>query len=193
LNHGKTPVCPGRQAYAPLDEDTNQEEWFQARRSFYEALSTRSPEKYPSTFKVLGQLMHLISDMAVPAHARDDAHPEVMLPDGYATHFEIYTYKAFEGLDFNGLPFKPDMQIYSRFILHEQASVPVSSLWDIDQYQGNNPDTTLEPFIGLAEYTNANFLSEGTIFDKYPHPDKSDTNYTKNGHKLRFLLYYSKG
>ncbi|MCJ7603099.1 MAG: hypothetical protein MUO63_16570, partial [Desulfobulbaceae bacterium] len=58
------------QNYAPLEEDTNQEEWFQARRSFYEALTTGSTEKYATTFKVLGRLMHLVSDMAVPAHVR---------------------------------------------------------------------------------------------------------------------------
>ncbi|MFI5294707.1 MAG: hypothetical protein ACHQ0Y_06760 [Thermodesulfovibrionales bacterium] len=31
--------------------------------------------------------------------------------------------------------------------------------------------------IGLAEYTNANFFSEDTIFRDYPHPAYADTNY----------------
>lgn len=166
------------QNYSPLDNDTNQEEWFQARSSYYEALSTRSTESFAATFKTLGQLMHLVSDMAVPAHVRDDAHLEVMLPEKlHITHFEKYTLNLSNHLDYNGLPFKPNMQIYSRFIPHEQASVPISSLWDIDKYQGNNQETTLEPFIGLAEYTNANFFSEGTIFDEYPSPGNTTTNY----------------
>jgi hypothetical protein len=72
------------------------------------------------------------------------------------------------------------------------ASVPISTLWDQDVYKGTNPEDTwttdaIISRVGLAEYANANYFSEDTIFSDYPHPRKENTTaklveqYAKNG------------
>lgn len=160
---------------------SNKQTWFHARDSFYKALTTGSDDSYAETFKILGQLMHLVSDNAVPAHVRDDGHFRVTPPFSYFyTHFELYTKEAAASgqLDLSGSSFKPGMQLFNQYVHDDKAPAPISALWDINKYTGNNPETTLEEVIGLAEYTNANFLSEGTIFNELmPHPDLADTNY----------------
>lgn len=165
------------------DPASNQEDWFEARVSFEQALTTGEEAYYAKTFQTLGQLMHLVSDMAVPAHIRNDMHPLAATPalfsERYVSHFEIYTAKQAreQKLNYNGELFKPPVEIFSHFVNHDQANVPISALWDIDEYTGDNPEVTLKPIIGLAEYTNANFFSEDTIFWDYPNPATVDTNY----------------
>jgi hypothetical protein len=51
--------------------------WRLANDYYYQALTTGSEEYYAITFRALGQLMHLVSDAAVPAHVRNDPHPFV--------------------------------------------------------------------------------------------------------------------
>ncbi|MGH7388783.1 MAG: hypothetical protein ACREM3_04910 [Candidatus Rokuibacteriota bacterium] len=52
--------------------------------------------------------------------------------------------------------------------------MPVARLWDTDQYDGTNPAITAgNPAIGLAEYTNANFFSDDTVFGRYAFPASS--------------------
>ena len=54
---------------------------------------------------------------------------------------------------------------------------------DTDRYTGSNPNVTLDPLIGLAEYTNANFLSQGRIFEGYDYPSEY-TSVTKEQYVL---------
>lgn len=53
--------------------------WKWARDSYYKALTDAKPsyrEIYFSyVFRSLGQIIHLVQDLAVPAHVRNDAHP----------------------------------------------------------------------------------------------------------------------
>jgi hypothetical protein len=54
----------------------NEYSWPAARQNFYDALTGNDPEtNYADMFRALGQVMHLVSDMAVPAHVRNDWHP----------------------------------------------------------------------------------------------------------------------
>jgi len=52
--------------------------WHDTRDYFYKALTTDVPGMrevyFAETFRGLGQLMHLIEDLSVPEHARDDGH-----------------------------------------------------------------------------------------------------------------------
>ena len=52
--------------------------WHDTRDYFYKALTTDVPGMrevyFAKTFRGLGQLMHLIEDLSVPEHARDDGH-----------------------------------------------------------------------------------------------------------------------
>ena len=52
--------------------------WADARNYYYLALTsydkTARESHFADTFRGLGQLMHLVQDMSVPEHARDDGH-----------------------------------------------------------------------------------------------------------------------
>ncbi|OGR33766.1 MAG: hypothetical protein A2005_09640 [Desulfuromonadales bacterium GWC2_61_20] len=107
--------------------------------------------------------MHLVEDMAVPEHTRNDAHP-------FSPGIEIYIENklrkdtnAFSGslaapffFDFKTLQTTPSA------FANAGAPLPIANLFDTDIYTGNNPDATVANTVGLAEYSNANFLSTDT-------------------------------
>jgi hypothetical protein len=116
--------------------------------------------------------MHLIADLAVPAHTRNDIH--CPLPEG----FEAWAARRENQLLVQSLlarpPVRPDPGIFSLGvpIPDSIARAPIARLSDSEQYNGSNPAITLNPTIGLAEYTNANFFSDHTVFatEKFPFP-----------------------
>ncbi len=57
--------------------------WSAAREHYYQALITQYESEFAQTFLTLGHLMHLIADMAVPAHVRSDAHPGLPGPPSW--------------------------------------------------------------------------------------------------------------
>ncbi len=151
------------------DAQNNGFTWQRARSLYYEGLTaidiqTRDA-KLAMAFKTVGQVMHLISDMAVPAHTRNDQH---MLSEPY----EKYTKGKESDLDFT--PATVPSGIFDYFIANTSAPVQITALWDTNRYDGSTP--WAGGFIGLAEITNANFLSEDTMFKDYPHPK---ANYTE--------------
>jgi hypothetical protein len=185
LNHFHDPLQPwesagitgGSSALLWAQHESNEASWNKARQSYYQALITGAPEAYAATFTYLGQLMHLVSDMAVPAHVRNDLHPEVLLPKNIPiTHFEVYTEINHDTLNYTGA--NPGPGLFSLAKNPEAAPTPISALFDIDVYDGFNPEVTRGAAIGLAEYTNANFLSERTVFNgNYPYPALAETTY----------------
>ncbi len=77
----------------------NEYSWWGARNDYYRALTTGSADDYAKTFRSLGQLMHLVSDAASPAHVRKDPHIPVIDGDAYekfvAGDIEQKTYGTF--------------------------------------------------------------------------------------------------
>jgi len=157
--------------------------WNSARDHYYTALVTGEEGAYAATFKALGHLMHLVADLAVPAHVRNDAHPfgtGSLIPLTWRGDFyEKWTKENFnnpELVSYQALPV--NQSIFSRAnpeSATEQALAPVqiTALWDQNRYLGNNPDITRGPDLaqfGLSEYTNANFFSQDTIFKDYDFP-----------------------
>ena len=64
----------------------------------------------------------------------------------------------------------------SRVGYNPWAIIPIAGLFDTDSYNGTNPGITPFNSVGLAEYSNANFFSEDTIFSSdYPYPKYSST------------------
>lgn len=95
----------------------------------------------------LGHILHLLEDASVPDHTRNDAHPAVLnLGSPYEAWTTRFTDKTIEGLATN--------------IFNENLK----------------PDTfkiLQESFYSLAKYSNENFFSKDTIFDKeYDKPTK---------------------
>lgn len=156
--------------------------WNDAREYYYKALSspTKSErdEYWGKTFRALGQIMHLIQDMASPAHVRNDPHLSFGGfgdTDGIHDFMEKRNVATYMG---SGM-IEPDN------LLLEQTgalrSEPFSNLFDFNQFTGTNPDATLGSRIGLAEFANGNFFSDDTIpfqpflnFPVYNHPSLNE-------------------
>ncbi len=155
--------------------------WHDGRASFYQALTaeikTERDQALANTFRAVGQVMHLIEDASVPAHVRSDAHPPVI--SGY--HYETWADKHKRELDTTLL--RPNLNLTS--VDPDEDLVPIYRLFDTDQYTGDNPDVTDSLSVGIAEYTNAHFFSDDTMFadafdanDRhyFPHPSKASVD-----------------
>jgi hypothetical protein len=159
--------------------------WQDVRNAYFDALtkSTRSDRETSLTraFEGLGRQVHLVQDAASPAHTRNDPHA-------------LYNYESLvdeirekEETTFNawlaGSPDTPGVPDPGWSALDSDPRAPVATarLTDTDRYLGSNPASTMGALIGLAEYTNANFLSEDRIFTendvdplkRFPYPNRS--------------------
>jgi hypothetical protein len=151
-------------------------DWKAARDAYLQALTLDAPDAregaLAKTFVTLGYLMHLLQDLAVPAHARDDfqSHIDPNVPFGSAFEHYVETHGGL--IDGAGIIRPPFENTY------------VTRFWDTGRYrQTGLPEWGTAR--GLAEYTSANFLSLNTSFteDKspnepyaFPWPKKSNTN-----------------
>jgi hypothetical protein len=174
--------------------------WKKVREYYYIALTGRnltgtevalSKEDrnayFARIFKGLGHQMHLIEDIAQPDHVRNDSHIvdslfERNLLGSY--YMEAWAAKKFPKIEdlkaFAPNPILPNVS----FGTSHDGLVPITQLIDTDQYNGSSPSTSLSQ--GLAEYTNANFFSDNTIFaaERYspgdehyfPYPKRSSTD-----------------
>lgn len=137
--------------------------WDNARAYFYNALISSDAAIretfFAKSFQALGQTLHLLQDMAVPAHVRNDflSHliwsgttwNNILNPtDWVANPFEAYVKKTP-----TLITSIPQSQIYSPSITGAIAS----DFWDTDGRPGS---PTLQ---GLAESTNAGYFSDFTI------------------------------
>jgi hypothetical protein len=150
--------------------------WFDVRDYFYKALTssdtTTRSKNFAATFRGLGQLMHLVEDMSVPEHARNDGH----YTDAYEewvkeTQRDPQRRAIFDTALANPIFFNMTA-LGQPSVFGTQAPVPIANLFDTNQYDGSNPGITLSPNIGLAEYTNANFVSPDSLFRGFPYPSK---------------------
>ncbi len=149
--------------------------WHDTRSYFFQALTATDQwtrDKYFAlTFMGLGRVMHLVEDVSVPEHARDDGH--------YADAYEAYVLRmtlleakpADYFIKFSPFTFDKSALALASPFQDPRASVPIARLFDSNQYTGANPAITTHPDIGLSEYTNANFISGQTrIKDGVFHP-----------------------
>ncbi|MBC2712017.1 MAG: hypothetical protein HGJ94_13845, partial [Desulfosarcina sp.] len=132
----------------------------------------------------LGHQIHLLQDMAVPAHVRNDAHP---LPynAGGAPNIEKWAAQNRSTIKNigNAATITTDVPLNQSTVSNGVVLAPTARLSDNDQYDGSNPSTSVST--GLAEYTNANFFSDDTIFTEnagiddphgFPFPKKTSTD-----------------
>jgi hypothetical protein len=170
--------------------------WYDARDYFYKGLTLTSKSERDSamanTFRGLGQLMHLIEDASVPLHVRNNIH----IIYNYESWVEDIrtSKKEAERTKFSNFIANPIS--FDKSILSDTpnpfAPIPIARIIDTDTYIGNNPNDTVSTAIGIAEYTNANFFSEDTVFSNtfsypsstsveitdYSIPDPRDSNRT---------------
>lgn len=177
-NEGLNDLFWGDSSYIWANRADNVWSWQNARRSYLNGL-TRSTEEerkpwLAAAFRSLGQVMHLVQDKAVPAHVRNDGHLD---PDPYEVYIEA-----------NARTIESYTPVFYDGPLGSGSNAPLQ-LWDSNRYNGTDPNVTLTRSIGLAEYTNANFLSNDTLFSEnnlndwiplndkhyFPFPRRSDT------------------
>lgn len=149
--------------------------WHDVRDYFYRALTSADKNirdtSFAQTFRGLGQLMHLVQDLSVPAHARNDGHGPCWLSYNYECWVE-----AHPEIISASTPIFFDLSVLG--LLNPLASVPIANLFDTNKYTGTNPEITISKNIGLSEYTNANFVSDDTIFtENFPYPRYSPEAY----------------
>ncbi len=125
--------------------------------------------------------MHMIQDMAVPAHTRNDFKGHLFPQNGTGLNFTSYFGNNFE-------QYVQRRQAQGDLLYNYMASgsVPVFNLglpmearffWDAGLYTGDDINDSFNN--GLAEYSSANFLSAYRLLDEpgFPHPTKADTDY----------------
>lgn len=149
--------------------------WDKARDYYYNAFTATlkgSRETYFTlTFKAVGQVMHLLEDVSVPAHVRND----------FTSHLTFNGVNSLNPIKWFGNPFEYFVKINPNLIASVQPTVisfpdlRLTDFWDTDQYAGSNPSASVS--IGSSEYTNANFLSDTSIFKEpseqlhsFPYP-----------------------
>lgn len=179
--------------------------WRDVRKYFYEALTAPSESSFSDTFRGLGQLMHLVSDMSVPEHVRNDPH--VLGSTGLVEHYEqwvkgLYNNQPNVYIDVDGgtisvmdtsvAPIFFDSSAMCGASQFPEAPVPIANLFDMQRYDGFNPEATVDSNspTGLAEYTNANFLSPDTIFNgwDYQYPALSTCDEIVDSRNDRLYL-----
>jgi len=181
------------------NKDCNDYSWRRARSLFYEALTSTTEDernqKFVEFYERLGRVLHLLQDMGVPAHTRNDflGHVEFSgfdfsddtvretVKSWYNNPYEFYV--------------KDQIDKNSSYIFDKGADNKMAVFskpeyyWDNKVYEGANPDPwetmpTIDGFerSGLAEYSNANFLSRRVKFTEdrvqddrffFPYPKKS--------------------
>lgn len=115
--------------------------WTKAREYLYAALTSAAPEQRNQNlhgmFRSLGQVMHLVQDLAQPAHVRNDLHLFHPAIGGNMDLYEKYVDLKYNPSWATGYP----TVRLNRF----------SDYWTAPQ--------------GLAFFTNRNFISQDTNFD----------------------------
>lgn len=151
--------------------------WPDTRQYFYNALTAKTKEEREHYFALtlfsLGHNLHILEDMGVPAHTRNDFlydHIWHGLIKGSYLEGYLESGKMIEKIAGQG-----DSVSFRR----------LADFWDNNGSQG---------LPGLAEYVNHNFLSEGTVFKNYESPGWGDIKtyemVAEDGQK-DFVRYYT--
>ncbi|MCK9418016.1 MAG: hypothetical protein M0R70_01400 [Nitrospirae bacterium] len=135
--------------------------WENAREYYYSALTsptgTAREINFAKTFQAVGQVVHLLEDMAVPAHVRND----------FRSHLTYHGITSMNPIKWFGNPFEdyikgnPDLisSATKTIELPAFSNPRVTDYWDTDQ---------IGSVLGLAEFTNANYFSDSTIPNNNP-------------------------
>jgi hypothetical protein len=174
--------------------------WQDARRRFLRALTGETKRArdrdFADLFLNLGRLSHLVQDATVPAHTRNDPHP---YRDGYESWVDMTLRGGRRGADLarrarffellHQEPRRPPTATFSP-TGDVQAPVPVARLIDDDRFLGL--DLVLgDPSLGVAEYTNGNFVSDDTIFRTFalPRPESLDPAFPEREARGERMYY----
>lgn len=142
--------------------------WADVRGYYLNALTstdkTTRDSDFASTFRGLGQLMHLVQDMSVPEHTRNDGH-----------YLLCCDYEHWVKGNPGSVNTAASAPIFFNGIINN-----IASFMDTNKYNGSNPNDTANlttgsngtrySNIGLSEFSNANFFSDDSIFTGFTYP-----------------------
>jgi len=125
-----------------------------AHQYFFDALTSSSQfmrdHNLASMFRSLGQVMHVLEDMAQPQHTRNDSHLVHAYYERYTDHM-----RGFLPFDGYGAVYWPvDQSLPFRF--------------DAPRKFSHTNESDVQDRKGLADYSNRGFVSEGTNFVSNP-------------------------
>ncbi len=177
--------------------DANEWDWESARGYFYAYLTGKdyktdtliardqdSRNLYmKDCFRAVGQVMHLLQDNAVPAHTRNDfsqGHTRIRWSSSawpaIGNPFELYVKEH-----------DSDDVLWFNTAIRSNFSDPfLTQFWDTDRLSSSYAGGDMTA-LGLAEYTNLNFLSAFTLFTEdlpstdphyFPFPNAGDCAIT---------------
>ena len=144
--------------------------WQQARQRYFNSLiasvQAERDQNLALTFQTLGQLIHLVQDVATPAHSRVDSH--FISSDGFHVFAEdIVGTSLFDQLTGVSTGFDPAILTVPANPL---APIPIGRIIDTTDPDQVAAVPSAGTNIGMAEYSNSNFLSDGTIFSGFVFP-----------------------
>ena len=139
--------------------------WDDGLRYYRDALAdtSRTNDNYGQAWRAVGETMHLVSDMTIPAHVRNDGHP-TFDQDPYENSVGPYQVRQFRGGTFLNLD-------YDHGTLRD-VMVRIATKVNEDFYSA---DTV--PYIKRSFFTGAT-----TIEYKYPQPTLEGLKPDAGGH-----------
>lgn len=157
--------------------------WQNARDNYFKGLTTTTKEDrdklLAAVFQTVGQLIHLPQDAAVPAHTRSDQH---FFFEGFERSVENLRagnadqVALFNQLTQNPIGFDPSIL---KLPQNPLAPIPIARIIDTTDPEQAAALPSAGTNQGLAEYSNANFLSGDTIFKNFTFPrlESIDLNF----------------
>ncbi|WP_124329460.1 hypothetical protein [Desulfonema ishimotonii] len=169
----------------PDDEtrERNQWDWESAKEYYYAYLigNDQSPNQYlVSCFRALGQVLHMLQDVAVPAHVRNDfskGHAETIpadipkdkITDHWGNRFEAYVKKYSK---------RDNTEWFHAGSGISLTEISLTNFWDTQEYEATADSIeSNQNQIGLAEYTNFNFISEGAMLAEQHEGEEEGEHY----------------
>ncbi len=153
---------------------------FDAREAMYRALTGQDGNNKPiattveernkywaTTFRSLGDVVHLIQDMAQPQHTRNDGHAGKGPCTGHKAVYELYIEARATGAPAKQQETQqldPTIRIFPplNFNLPGGGPYPTARFTKYSDFFSTAMRDTLEGGLGLADYSNRGFFSAGT-------------------------------
>jgi len=155
--------------------------WLTTRNYFYSALIAGTKADRESNFAAmffgLGHQMHLLQDMSVPMHVRNNQHLISPMIEGWVKDHDNFSLISLSAITV------PSVSLVNTI----NGKAPIARLFDTGRYLASNGASAIdmsETSYGLAEWTNANFFSDDTInlpgsglSTQFPYPNLNDTDF----------------
>lgn len=130
---------------------------------------------WASTFRTLGNIVHMVQDMAQPQHTRNDKHAGVgcvppLCAVGHKSHFEAYV--EARAVDANVFTLRErfgwglgivDAKFPVARVPLEFGAYPVPRFASYEEYFSTGTGSASVTGLGLANYSNRAFYSSGTL------------------------------